>query len=107
MFSKVLETAILQLVADGANAAADGGDKPADKSANIESTNQTATIPATDLKNFNDQMAYYSSFAIQIAAFIYLGLGLAYAFFGAKFVKIFISLLSGLLGASLPFIFVG
>lgn len=63
MFSKVLETAILQLVAD-ANAAADGGDKPADQTGNIAPTNQTATTPAADLKNFNDQMAYYSSFAV-------------------------------------------
>ena len=110
MFSKVLETAILQLqtaAVDGANAAADAGAKPADQSANIDPTNQTPTDPAADLNNFKDQMAYYSSFAVQIAAFIYLGLGLAYAFFGAKFVKIFISLLSGLLGAGLPFIFVG
>lgn len=105
MFSKVLETAILQL--QTANAPADGGVIAPEQPAIIDPANQTPTNPAADLNNFNDQMAYYSSFAVQIAAFIYLGLGLAYAFFGARFVKIFISLLSGLLGAGLPFIFVG
>lgn len=108
MFSKVLETAILQLQAvAGANATTDAGVITPEQPAIIDPTNQTPTDPAADQNNFNDQMAYYSSFAVQIAAFIYLGLGLAYAFFGARFVKIFISLLSGLLGASLPFIFVG
>ena len=41
------------------------------------------------------------------AAFVYLGLGLAYTFFGAKFVRAMISLLSGLLAAAVPFIFIG
>lgn len=108
MFSKVLETAILQLQAvAGANATTDAGANTPEQPAIIDQANQTPTNPTADLNNFNDQMAYYSSFAVQIAAFIYLGLGLAYAFFGARFVKIFISLLSGLLGAGLPFIFVG
>ena len=40
------------------------------------------------------------------AAFVYLGLGLAYTFFGAKFVRAMISLLSGLLAAAVPFIFI-
>ena len=63
MFSKVLETAILQLQAvAGANATTDGGvnapEQPADPA------NQTPTDPAADLNNFKDQMAYYSSFAV-------------------------------------------
>jgi len=41
-----------------------------------------------------------------IAAFMYLVLGLGYTFFGAKYAKYFLSLLSGLTLASIPFIFV-
>jgi hypothetical protein len=43
------------------------------------------------------------SFAFQMAAFVYLGLGIAYTFFGALFVQLFISLFTGLVVGAFPY----
>lgn len=106
MISKALEVAIISLQA-AVNATVPDA---------TTTTNVTDTTPVIDQAAIDAQVAeqlrtdlaaYYGSFAVQFAAFVYLGLGLAYTFFGAKFVALFISLLSGLLVGSIPILING
>ena len=110
MISKALEAAILtlQAVADNTTITPD----PASSSNGTSSSghitdgsgasNPNTTNPVLPGGVTTDQIQAISGAILTIGAFVYLGLGVAYTFFGAKFVQLFISLLFGLLIGSIP-----
>ena len=113
MISKALEAAILtlQAVADNTNITPDptnsntgssSSDTNAPSGGNSASNTNTTNpvIPGSVITN--EQIQAISGAILTIGAFVYLGLGVAYTFFGAKFVQLFISLLFGLLIGSIP-----
>lgn len=99
MFSKALELAILTLQAQD----------PAtnDPAAGTTTDNNSTTGGSSIVDQAQQDFAFYSSFVVQFAAFVYLGLGLAITFFGAKFVQVFISLLFGLIAGAIPLVIGG
>jgi uncharacterized protein YcfJ len=90
MFSKNLEFAFQQLMA--ANTSINPPVIP------VVINNGTINIDSADVQNA-------IAWAYQIAAFIYLGGGIAFTFFGAKLVQLLISGLAGLLAAAIPIYF--
>lgn len=97
MIGKALEMAILQLqAANGATGSETNGGTgtPPPPAAPLTPT----PIPIT-----KEQVEAGLTFALQLAGFIYLGLGIAYTFFGALFVQLFISLFTGLVVGGITF----
>ncbi len=89
MFGKNLEFAIQQLQA----------------ASNTTVVDNTVVVPSYTNGTIDitpEQVSVIVAWAYQIAAFIYLGGGIAFTFFGAKLVQLLISGLAGLLAAALP-----
>jgi hypothetical protein len=89
MFGKNLEFAIQQLQA--------AANTPVVDNTNVTPTNTNTTTNIT-----TEDIYAAIGWAYQIAAFIYLGGGIAFTFFGAKLVQLLISGLAGLLFAAIP-----
>ena len=105
MFSKNLEFAIQQLQNQTNNGTAGplvnngtAGPLSNNGTAGPLFNNGTINIDSVDVQNA-------IAWAYQIAAFIYLGGGIAFTFFGAKLVQLLISGLAGLLAAAIPVYF--
>jgi len=105
MFGKALEMAILQLQAVVTDSPANGS--TTDGTTTAVGTTTTGGNTTTGGTPLTPEVQAEISFNIKLAAFIFLGLGIAFTFFGALFMQLFISLFTGLVVGAFPYFLFG
>jgi len=112
MIGKALEMAILQLQAVATETSTNQtvtDNTATNPTANTTLPEEVPPTPITPVTPIipNVDVKTAITFAYQLAAFVYLGLGIAYCFFGALFVQLFISLFTGLVVGAIPYFLFG